>query len=55
MFLLPESIKKIGSKTTKKIWKHQFRHHKTMGVILDIQVQITPYNVVLFGRNSNSS
>ena len=25
------------------------------GRILDIQVQITPYNVVLSGRNSNSS
>ena len=55
MFLLPESIRKIGSKTTKKSWKHHFPHHKTLGVILDIQVQITPYYVVLSGRNSNSS
>ena len=36
MFLLPESIKKIGSKTNKKRWKHHFPHHKTMGVFLDI-------------------
>ena len=50
MFLSPESIKKIGSKTTKKRWKHHFPHHKT----IDIQVQITPYYVVLSGRNSNS-
>ena len=55
MFLLPESIKKIESKTTKKRWKHHFPHHKTMGVFLDIQVQITPYYVVLSGRNSNFS
>ena len=41
MFLLPESVKKIGSKTTKKRWKHHFPHHKIMGVFLDIQVQIT--------------
>ena len=54
MFLLPESIKKIGSKTTEKRWKHYFPHHKTMGVFLDIQVQSTPYNVVLSSRNSNS-
>ena len=32
MFLLPESIKNIGSKTTKKSWKHHFPHHKTMCV-----------------------
>ena len=55
MFLLPESIKKSGSKTTKKSWKHHFPHHKTMGVFLDIQVQITSYYVVLSGRNSNST
>ena len=47
--------KKIGSKTTKKRWKHHFPHYKTMGVFLDTQVQITPYYVVLSGRNSNSS
>ena len=29
MFLLSESIKKIGSKTTKKRWKQHFPHHKT--------------------------
>ena len=34
MFLLPAIIKKIGSKTTKKSWKHHFPHHKTMGVFL---------------------
>ena len=55
MFLLPESIKKIGSKTTKKRWKHLFPHHKTMIVFLDTQVQITPYYVVLSGRNLNFS
>ena len=54
MFRLPESIKKIGSKTTKKRWKHHFPYDKTMGVFLDIQVQITQYYVVLYGRNSNS-
>ena len=32
-----------------------FPHHKTMGIFLDIQVKITPYYVVLSGRNSNSS
>ena len=47
MFLLPESIKKTGSKTTKKRWKHHFPHHMTMGVFLYIQLQITPYYVVL--------
>ena len=55
MLLLPESIEKIGSKTTKISWKHHFPHHKTMGVFLDIQVQITPYYVELSGRNSNAS
>ena len=55
MFLLPENINKIGSKTTNKKWKHHFPHHKTMGVFLDIQVQITPYYVVISGRNANSS
>ena len=54
MLLLPESIKKIRMKTTKKSWKHHFLHYKSMGVFLDIQVQITPYYVVLSGRNSNS-
>ena len=44
MFLLPESIKKIGSKTTKKSWKHHFAHHKTMGVFLDIQVRYSSAN-----------
>ena len=55
MFLLLESIKKTGLKTTKKSWKHYFPHHRKMGIFLDIQVQITPYYVVLSGRNSNSS
>ena len=32
MFLLPESITKIGLKTTKKRWKHHFPHYKSMGV-----------------------
>ena len=39
MFLPPESIKKIGMKTTKKIWKHPFPHYKSMGVFLDIKGQ----------------
>ena len=34
MCLLSESIKKNGSKTTKKRGKHHFPHNKTMGVIL---------------------
>ena len=51
----PESIKKVGLKTTKKRWKHNFPHYKSIGVFLDTQVQITPYYVVLSGRNSNSS
>ena len=33
MFILPESIKKIGMKTTKKSWKHHFPHYKSMGGI----------------------
>ena len=55
MFLLPESIKKTGSKATKKRWKHHFPHHKTMSVLFDIQVQITPYYMVLSSQNLNSS
>ena len=51
MFLLPESIKN-RLKTTKESWKHHFPHYKSIVVFLDIQVQITPYNVVLSGRNS---
>ena len=47
MFVLPESITKIGMKTTKKSCKHHSPHYKSMGVFLDIQVQITPYYVVL--------
>ena len=47
MFLLPESIKNIGMKTTKKSWN--FPHYKSVGVFLDIQMQITPYYVVLSG------
>ena len=31
MSLLPASIKRIGSKTTKKRWRHRFPHHKSMG------------------------
>ena len=34
-------------KTTKKSLKHHFPHYKFIGVFLDIQVQITPYNVEL--------
>ena len=41
MFLLPENIETIGMKTTKKSWKHHFRHYKSMGVFLDIQGQVT--------------
>ena len=31
MSLLPASIKRIGSKTTKKRWRHHFPHYKSMG------------------------
>ena len=31
MSLLPASIKRIGSKATKKRWRHQFPHYKSMG------------------------
>ena len=31
MSSLPASIKKIGSKTTEKRWKHRFNHYKSIG------------------------
>ena len=31
MSLLPASIKRIGSKTTEKRWRHRFPHYKPMG------------------------
>ena len=31
MSSLPASIKRIGSKTTKKRWRHRFPHYKSMG------------------------
>ena len=31
MSLLPASIKRIRSKTTKKRWRHHFPHYKSMG------------------------
>ena len=31
MSLLPASIKRIGSKTTEKRWRHCFPHYKSMG------------------------
>ena len=31
MSLLPASIKRIGSKTTEKRWRHSFPHYKSMG------------------------
>ena len=31
MSSLPASIKRIGSKTTKKRWRHHFLHYKSMG------------------------
>ena len=31
MSSLPASIKRIGSKTTEKRWRHRFPHYKTMG------------------------
>ena len=31
MSLLPASIKRIGSKTTEKRWRHHFPHYKSMG------------------------
>ena len=34
MLSLPASIKMIGSKTTKKKWRHHFPHYKSMGVFL---------------------
>ena len=32
MLSLPASIKRIGSKTTKKKWRHHFPHYKSIGV-----------------------
>ena len=31
MSLLPASIKRIGSKTTEKRWRHHFPHYKSLG------------------------
>ena len=31
MFSLPASIKRIGSKTTEKRWRHRFPYYKSMG------------------------
>ena len=31
MSSLPASLKRIGSKTTKKMWRHHFPHYKSMG------------------------
>ena len=31
MFLLPPNIKRIGSKTTEKRWRHHCPHHRSMG------------------------
>ena len=31
MSLVPASIKRIGSKTTEKRWRHRFPHYKSMG------------------------
>ena len=31
MFSLPASIKRTGSKTTKKRWRHRFPYYKSMG------------------------
>ena len=31
MSSLPASIKRIGSKTTEKWWRHHFPHYKSMG------------------------
>ena len=31
MSSLPASIKRIGSKTTEKMWRHHFPHYKSMG------------------------
>ena len=33
MSLLPASIKRIGSKTTEKRWRHHFPHYKSMGAL----------------------
>ena len=33
MYSLPASIKRIGSKTTEKRWRHSFYHYKSMGAI----------------------
>ena len=34
MSSLPASIKRIGSKTTEKRWRHRFSHYKSMGAFL---------------------
>ena len=37
MSSLPASIKRIGSKTTEKRWRHHFPHYKSMGNCLDLK------------------
>ena len=56
MFLLPESIKTMDRKHPRKGGNTIFRIIRLhVWAFLDIEVQITPYYVVLSGRNSNSS
>ena len=42
MFLLPASMKMIGSKTAEKTWRHCFHHYKSLGIFSGAQGQLTP-------------
>ena len=55
MLSLPESIKRIRSKTAEKNWQHRFSHYKSMEIFSDAKGQLTPQSVVESRRTSNSS
>ena len=38
MSLLPASIKRIGSKTSEKRWRHHFPHYKSMGLSVNMDL-----------------
>ena len=55
MLSLPASMKWIRSRTAEKKWRHRFSHYKPMGIVSDVQRQLTLQSVVQSRRNSNSS
>ena len=52
MSSLPASIKRIGSKTTKKRWRH---HNMSIENLIRPQGHVTPKWLIRSSRNSNSS